>query len=208
MDSTAQGVTSRKERDMSNGHPWQFTVTDFRTDETWPYPGTRVGLRITDGDRVIYRSTVVAEGRTRGLSHNEVVRLAWDDVKADVAVAQVEGSTFVLDENGIPQPVVANPARFFEVDTTRDLERLVGELLNDSLVFDDGRGTKYPIRPSALRYYTNLLVREREYGSGTIDLISGSSIPMVQLVTDVRIRDRQGAEWQRHAAEIVRISVG
>ena len=198
---------SGEEAEMSNGHPWQFTVTDFRPDETWPYRGTRVGFRITDGDRVIYRSTVVAEGRTHGLSHNDVVRLAWDDVKVDVAVAQVEGSTFVIDENGIPQPVVAPVAQIFEIDTSRGLERLVGELLNESLTFDDGRGSKYPIRPAALRYYTNLRVRDGQYGSGTIDLIRGSSIPMVQLVTDLRIRDRQGMEFQRPAAEIVRISV-
>jgi hypothetical protein len=190
---------------MSNGRQWQFTVTDYHR-ETWPREGIKVGLQITDGERILYRSTVLADARVRGLSHDEVVRLAWEDLKGEVGVADIEGRRFVVGADGSVQPVVARTVGLFEIDTSNELERLRGEILNDALVFD-GRGSQYTLQPAVIRYYTNLEARYGQYGFGTIDLTSGTSLPRVQLVTDLRVRDGSGAEFDRSAKEIVRISV-
>jgi len=99
---------------MADTRQWRFTVTDFHP-ETWPHKGTKVGLQITDGDKIFYRSAVIAEERTRGLSHDDVVRLAWNDLKGAVGIADVEGRTFVIGESGTPQPVAPAPSRIFEL---------------------------------------------------------------------------------------------
>jgi hypothetical protein len=190
---------------MPDTRQWRFTVTDYHA-ETWPRRGTKVGLQITDGDKVYYRSTVVAEDRTRGLSHDAVVRLAWEDVRGSVGMASVEGTTFLLDGNGAPQPVAPPTVRLFEIDTTNDLERFRGEIVTPTLVFD-GHGAQYRVTPAVLRYYTNLVLRQDgRLGHGTIDLVGGTSIPNIQLTTLLTIRDRALGEIQRAANVIVRIT--
>ena len=93
-----------------------------------------------------------------------------------------------------------------QVDTTRGIERLVGELLADSLTFDIA-GDRQVVEMTAVQYYTNLDARTGTEGHGTLYLRDNTVLANVQLLDDIQVRTQGGITLKRRGSEVVMLNL-
>jgi hypothetical protein len=96
--------------------------------------------------------------------------------------------------------------RHAQVDTTREAERLVGELVADRLTFDIA-GERQTLPVDGIQYYTNLDIRTGTRGHGTLYLRDNTVIPLAQLLDRITVRTAVGLELTRAAREIVMLNL-
>ncbi len=94
-----------------------------------------------------------------------------------------------------------------EVQTIHDFDRVRGDLLNEKLQFEDMETHQLQaINPAAIRYYTCLMIDERdENRPGQLDLVDAVTLPNVRLRTKVRVRTRAGVDIERDPSIITRL---
>ena len=93
-----------------------------------------------------------------------------------------------------------------QVDTTRGTERLVGELLADSLTFEVA-GERQTLEVDAIQYYTNLEARTDTRGQGILYLRGSTVLSNVQLLDEVKVRVQGGLVLTRRGSEVVMLNL-
>jgi hypothetical protein len=93
-----------------------------------------------------------------------------------------------------------------QVDTTRETERVVGELVTDPLTFNIA-GEQQSVSADGIQYYTNLDSRTGTVGHGTLYLRDNTVLPWVQLLSRIEVRTGIGLMVTREGREIVMLNL-
>jgi hypothetical protein len=96
--------------------------------------------------------------------------------------------------------------RKVQVDTVRETERLIGELVGESVTVDIA-GERQALAVDAIQYYTNLDIRTGTLGHGTLYLRDKTVVPLVQLLGDVTVRTAVGLTFKRKGPEVVLLNL-